>query len=147
MDFNTLLYRLGIDPNAFVNQQNEPIRAENGFIYEVRQRTDERRCPFCGSEETYIHDHDIVEINCSETDLIRDILRIRKVRFRCRKCRKTFTPSIPGITRYSHTSEQTLRMIMEDFHKPISFSGIAERYSLTTSRVIQIFDERIPCVP
>lgn len=147
MDFNTLLYRLGIDPDSFVNKTSEPIRTENGFIYEVEQRKDRRICPCCGSEKAYVQDYRYVEINCSETDQIRDILRIRKVRFRCRDCGRTYTPAIGGIERYSKISKQTADMIVKDFTKKMTFKDIGERYRLTTARVIQIFDEKIRYVP
>ena len=147
MDFNTLLLRLGIDPACFENRDNEPIRTSYGFIYEVWQRTDERKCPYCGSDNTHIHDRDIVEINCSETDQIRDILRIRKVRFKCQECLRTFTPAVRGIKRYAKISAQTRRMIVNDFRKMMTFSQIAQRYGITTARVLQIFDEEVKYVP
>ena len=147
MNFNTILYRLGIDPACFINQENEPIKTDTGFIYEVRQRTDERECPYCHSSEAYINDYDTIEINCSETDQRDDVLRIRKVRFKCRKCGKTFTPPIKGIEPYSKTSSQTLQMIYNDFTKMMTFQQIAERYGLTTARIMQIFDEKVRYVP
>lgn len=147
MDFNTLLYRLGFDPGCFVNKVNEPIKSDDGFIYEVDQYVEDRRCPYCKSKDTIINDHDIIEINCSETDQIKDTLRIRKTRFKCKRCHKTFTPDIKGIDRYSKTSDQTVCMILNDFHKPITFKQIGERYSLSTARILQIFDENIRFVP
>lgn len=147
MDFNTLLLRLWIDPSCFENRENEPIKTEEGFIYDVIQRTDIRKCPHCHSTKVVIHDHDTVEINCSETDQIKDILRIKKVRFLCKECLKTFTPDIRGIQRYARISDQTRRMIVNDFCKKLTFTQIAERYGLTTARVIQIFDEEITFVP
>lgn len=147
MNFNTLLYRLGIDPDSFINVENDPIKTEEGFIYEVRQRTDERTCPCCGNRNTVINDYDYVEINCSENDYISDILRIRKVRFKCKRCGKTFTPPIKGIEPYAKTSGQTVQMIYNDFTKPLTFSQIAERYGMSSARVLQIFDEKISYVP
>ena len=147
MNFNTILYRLGIDPSNFVNEDNEPIKTPDGFIYEVTQRTNERICPYCGCVEAIINDHDIVEINCSETDQIKDILRIKKVRFKCKGCNKTYTPPITGIDRYSKTSNQTLNMIIRDFTKMITFKDIGIRYGLTTARILQLFDEKINFVP
>lgn len=147
MDFNTILLRLGLDPNCFVNRLNEPIKTDEGFIYEIEQECNERLCIYCKSDNVIIHDHDTVEINCSETDHIKDILRIRKVRFKCKDCKRTFTPSIRGIERYSKTSSQTLDMILKDFHKVISFKDIGIRYSLSTARILQIFDENINYVP
>ena len=147
MNFNTMLTRLGMDPDNFINRENEPIKTEEGFIYEVYQRTDIRHCPHCGSQSAHIQDYDWIEINCSETDYIRDILRIRKVRFKCTECHKTFTPSVQGIQRYSKISSQTLQLILNDFSKMMSFSQIAERYHLTPARILQIFDENVPYVP
>ena len=147
MNFNTILYRLGISPDNFVSQENEPIKTSDGFIYEVRQRTDRRECTHCHVDDTVIKDYDYVEINCSETDQIKDILRIKKVRFKCKRCGRTFTPEIEGLPSYSRTSSQTIAMIINDFGKMMTFSQIAQRYNLTTARVIQIFDEKIKFVP
>ena len=147
MNFNTTLYRLGLDPSNFINEDDEPIKTPNGFIYEVRQRTDIRRCPFCNDDKVIIHDVRPIEINCSETDHIQDILRIKKVRFKCKACNKTFTPPIDGVNRYSKMSNQTLDMILKDFTKLITFKDIGIRYGLTTARILQLFDEKIKFVP
>ena len=147
MNFNTILYRLGIDPDNFINQENEPIRTDKGFIYEVNQRTDQRICPNCHNNHVTIKDYDIVEINCSETDQIEDILRIRKVRFKCKDCGKTYTPAIKGIEPYSKTSSQTIQMIYNDFTDNLTFSQIAKRYRMSVNRVIQIFDDKVKYVP
>ena len=147
MNFNTILYRLGIDPDNFINAENEPIKTAEGFIYEVRQKTEERKYPHCQSDRTVINDYDYVEINCSETDQITDILRIKKVRFKCKNCGRTFTNPVKGIEPYSKTSAQTKQMIYNDFFKTMTFSAIAQRYGLTTSRILQLFDEKIRYVP
>lgn len=147
MDFNTYLFRLGIDPSSFSNELIEPIKTDKGFIYEVHQKNDNRICPYCKSNNVIIHDHDTVEINCSETDHIKDILRIIKVRFKCKDCHKTYTPKINGIDQYSKISNQSRDMIIKDFVKPITFTQIAKRYSLSVARIIQIFDEYIKYVP
>lgn len=88
MDFNTLLLRLGLDPGNFANKLNEPIKTDNGFIYEVDQVIKKQPCPYCKSQSIYIKGYFTSVINCTETNLITDILRIRKVRFKCRNCNK-----------------------------------------------------------
>lgn len=147
MDFNTLLYRLGIDPSSFINRENEPIKTESGFIYEVEQKKDDRICPNCSSTKGHINGYYCVEINCSETDQIKDILRIKKVRFECQGCNKTYTMPIQGIERYSKISDQTKRMIVKDFYKMLSFEDISIKYGITRQRVLQIFDEVVNFVP
>lgn len=147
MDYNSLLLRLGLDPRNFVNKTNEPIKTEHGFIYEVDQIKNRPPCPFCRSEDLYVKGYFISEINCSETNQITDTLRVRKIRFKCRACGKTFTPRLNGIEPYAKTSNQTLNLIYREFTNKITFSDIAKRYGLSTNRVMQIFDEKIKYVP
>lgn len=147
MDYNSLLLRLGLDPNNFANKLNEPIRTERGFIYEVEQKNEYRFCPHCQSKDVYVHAYRTVEINCSESNQITDILRVKKVRLKCRECGKTYTPPLDGIEPYAKTCNQTLQLIYNEFTNKITFTDIAKRYGLSTNRIIQIFDEKIKMVP
>ena len=147
MDFNTLLFRLGLDPNCFINRLNEPIKTDSGFIYEVEQRKDIRICPTCKSTNAIINDYDYVEINCSETNHITDTVRIKKVRFKCKDCNKSFTPVINGIKPYSRISDQSKTLIYKDFFLKLSFTDIANKFGLSVARIIQLFDELVPYVP
>lgn len=147
MNFITLLYRLGIDPASFKNQMVEPIKTDDGFIWEVSQIPKDRTCPICGSVHNHIHGYYHVEINCSSNEHIRDVLRIRKVRLKCKDCGKVFTMPISGIEAFSTMSTQTKESIRKDFFKKLSFSDIAIRYDISTARAIQIFDETFKFVP
>ena len=147
MNFNTILYRLGIDPTDFENQLIEPIKTDDGFIFEVKQKVTSRICPHCGSIKTHIHDHDIIEINCSDNKYIKDILRIFKVRLKCNDCHKTFTIPVNGIDAYRTISQQTMKLIRSDLCDLLTFRAIAEKYGISTARVIQIFDEIFKFVP
>lgn len=147
MNFNTILLRFGLDPDDFINELIEPIKSGNVFIYNIRQKTDFRHCPYCNHDDAYINDYDYVEINSSETDQIKDILRIKKVRFKCKNCNRTFTPKLKGIEPYHKISIQTMNLIIGDFTKQMTFTDIANRYGISLTRVIQIFDEKIPFVP
>ena len=147
MDYNSLLLRLGLDPSNFVNKVNEPIKTKAGFIYEVEQKCNDRTCPKCHSNNSYVQTFRVSEINCSESNQITDILRVKKVRLKCRDCHKTFTPKLRGIEPYAKTSNQTLQLIYNEFTNKITFTDIAKRYGLSTNRVMQIFDEKIKFVP
>jgi len=147
MNFNTILYRFGIDPDCFINEERQPIMTGCGFIYEIRQRTDVRVCPRCGSVNAHIHDHDIVEISCTETDHIKDTLRIVKTRFKCIDCYKTYTMPINGIDVKTKMSNQVINFIVNDFTKILSFAAIGRRYDISTQRVMQIFDDKIAFIP
>lgn len=147
MDFNTLLLRLGINPDNFINKNNEPIPFEKGYIYDVEQSKDNRTCPFCKCNNARITGYYYSETNCSESENLLDILRIKHVRFRCKKCGKTFTNQIRGIEKYSKISKQVENFIINDFTKPLTFADIANRYGLTKQRIIQIFDDNTKYVP
>ena len=147
MDFNTLLLRLGIDSNNFINKLNEPIVIENGFLYDVEQSKEDRTCPYCHSEESVIIGYYYTETNCSESENINDKLRIKRVRFRCKECGKTFSPPIKGIDRYSTISKQVEQFIINDYTKRLTFAQIADKYGLTKQRIIQIFDEKVKYLP
>ena len=147
MNFNTILNRMGINPDNFINADNKEIRTSNGFIYQVIQRTDRRECSYCNTNNAIIHSHDFVEINCSCNEYLEEVLRIKKVRFLCKTCNRTFTPPIEGIERYSKISAQVMNSIISDFSKNYTFTQIAERYGLTVARIIQIFDDHFSFVP
>jgi len=147
MDFNILLLRLGISPDNFINKDNEPIPIEGGFIYDVEQEVTNRKCPYCHNQNAVIIGYYYTETKCSESDNFVDILRIKRVRFKCKKCGKTFSPPITGIDRYSTISKQVEQFILNDFVKPITFSDISKKYGLTKNRIMQIFDEKVKYVP
>lgn len=147
MDFNILLLRLGISPKNFINKMNEPITIENGFLYDVEQEILSRKCPYCGHADCVKIGYYYTETNCSECENCKDLLRIKRVRLKCKHCGKTFSPKIEGIERYATVSEQVQQFIFNDFTKPLTFSQIAEKYGLTKNRIIQIFDEKVKFVP
>lgn len=147
MDFNTLLNRFGISSENFINQDNEPIPTENGFMYEVEQRKDFHVCPKCGSVHANILGYFYTETKCNQNENFTDVLRIKKVRFECMDCGKTYSNEIKGIEPYSKVSNQVKQFILNDFTKPLTFSDIAARYGLTRQRIIQLFDSNIKIVP
>lgn len=147
MNYNVFLLRLGLDPSQFTNRLNEPIKTAKGWLYEVDQKSDGYKCPYCHSDKLYINDYNTIEVNCRESSFIEDILRVRKVRFRCKVCRKTFTPELRGIDPGFKTSNQTIQLIYSEFTGDLTFAAIGKRYGLTTARVMQIFDDDIKHVP
>lgn len=147
MDYNTLLLRLGISPDNFINKEGSVIPIDNGLLYDVEQNLNSRVCPYCNCNNAVIIGYYYTETNCSESENYKDILRIKRVRFRCKKCNKTFSPKIRGIERYATVSKQVEQFIINDFTKPLTFADIAKRYGLSKQRIVQIFDEKIKYVP
>lgn len=146
MNYNIFLERFGLDPNDFVNKEPAIIKDNDIIIYEVIQDTSKRFCPTCGVKGL-VKDHSWVNISLNTTIGLKEELRIYKTRFYCPICKKSFTPSIKGIERYSKISNITKDKIIEEFKEVQSYSNIAARYNISTTEVINIFDKEYKYVP
>ena len=147
MDFNTILKCFGFEPEDFVDEPLCPIRADFGYIVEVKQKVKSRVCPNCGSFSTVIKDHRFVEYNLSNHSNDFKTLRIQKTRLYCKDCHKSFTNPINGINSKSKFTEYNKQLLLNDFTKMISFSEISKSYKVSPTRIIQLFDSMVPFVP
>ena len=147
MHFNTLLLRLGFKPDDFLDVPVDPIPFDGGFIFEAELKGTQRECPNCKSIKTHIHGYSYVEYNCSENDNIKDILRIKKPRYLCLKCHRTYTPDVQGIRYRRLTSSLTEQLINNDFASKLTFRDLARKYQISHSRAVQLFDEKVKFVP
>lgn len=147
MDFNTLLSRFGFDSSNFVNKEIEPIKTEDGFIYEVEEEYKKRICPNCNHPSLQIHERRWIEIKLSTTIGVKEYLRIKRIRYKCPKCGKSHTFELAGIARNKTISKFSETAIKNEFYNIQSFTTIAERYDVTTMQVINIFDEHTKIVP
>ena len=118
MYLNTFLITFGLNPDNFKNKLVEPIITEDKtFLYNLEQRTDIRICPECGCIEANINDYYYTETRSTSNEGLPTIIRIKKARFKCKACGKTFVMNIDGIDRYSKISNQTKQLIKNEFKK------------------------------
>lgn len=73
-------------------------------------------CRLSLESSDFVNDHDIVEINCFQTDHNKDTLRIIKTRFKCRECEIAYTPSINGIAEPINNNLKTMIKVSYDYH-------------------------------
>lgn len=147
MDFNTVLRCFGFEPEEFVDEPLEPIKADYGYILEVKQRSDKRICPKCGSTNGVVKDHRAVEYNISNHSNDFKTLRVIKTRFQCKNCLTTYTLPLKGIKPKSKFVEYNKALLLQDFTKMMTFEEIGRSYKLSSMRIIQLFDELVPFVP
>ena len=79
--YNTVILRFGLDPADFEDTIIDPLESDGVFIYEVVQKYEQIKCPYCKSDKVYRHDVRYTEYNCTHNDNLREILRVRKTRF------------------------------------------------------------------
>ena len=145
MYLNTFLYNYGLDPENFINEIVNPIKTDDGkTLINIRQKTDKRVCPYCGCLNVYINNYYWSETNSTINEGLPTVIRIKKVRFMCTACNKTFTPKITGIERYSKISKLVENLIIRDFYKQKSFSIIADSYNISSHQCMDVFDKTFP---
>lgn len=147
MDFNTFLFRLGLNPDDFKNKLVDPIPFDGGYIFELEQKDSNRICPYCKSTDVYIKEYKNITIRNKENVNEIDIIKIKKIRYRCNRCHKTFTNRLTGIDAYNSISNKTKTLIISELFEPVSFSQIARKYDVSLMEVINIFDSTFKYVP
>lgn len=147
MDFNTILNRFGFDSLNFENKELSIIEFEGGYIYEAHEAKKKLSCPFCNHNFMLVHTYKWIEFKLTSTINLRELLRVKRIRYKCPKCGKTHTFPLKGIERNSNISNFVLTAIKKEFYEIQSFSTIANRYSLSVNKVIDIFDEYTKVVP
>lgn len=148
MNYNTFLIRYGIDPKCFKNKELFPIKTDTGFLYELEQETQILRvCPECNSRKIYIKGYYSSKLNITINSNQTDTLLIKRVRFKCRLCDKTYSPEIEGIKAFSNISNITKSNITYDLLKKETYTSIAKRYDVSTGYVIDLFDKTFTFVP
>ena len=147
MDFNTILLKFGLDSTNFTNKPIEAIENDAGFIYEVVEQFKPRICPNCNHEIMHVHTYKWINIKLSTTINVEEILRIKRIRYKCPHCGKTHTFNLEGINRNENISPFVKTAIKKEFKLLESFSSIAKRYSISLNTVINIFDDYTKFVP
>ena len=147
MDFNTLLIRFGLDVDNFVNRPINIIDIDNGQVYEIEEKYRHHICPKCNHSTLFIHDYSWIKIKLSTTIGFKEILRIKRIRYKCPKCGKTHTLELQGIERNKNISKFVLTAIKQEFYEIQSFTTIAKRYDVSLQTVINIFDEHTKIMP
>ena len=147
MNYNTFLERFGLEPSNFKNKECFVGKTENGFIYHLEQSDERVECPYCGRIKLYIKGYYNEAINVTINSNESDTLLIKRIRFKCRYCNKSFSPKIKGLMPYSNISNTIKSYICLDFFKKQTFKEIAARYDISESYVIKLFDDYFPYVP
>jgi len=146
-NYNIFLIRFGLNPNNFKQQEVNPIKTDTGYLYYLEQSKSQVECPFCQRAKLYVKGYYETKINVTINSNETDILLIKRIRYTCRYCNKSFSPKLERIDPYSNISNLVKSNITNDFFKKNTFKEIAERYNVTTSYVLQLFDSTFPYVP
>jgi len=147
MNNNTFLYRIGLNPENFLNQDIEPIKTDEGLLYLVEERKDIRICPYCNNNlKNEIKKYYYTNINVSSNSNMKEILQIKRVQYICKNCNKTFTNGLKGVESHNTISEFIKNQIIHDFRQKL-FLQIQVEYHISIGMTIKLFDEQVIVTP
>ena len=142
MEVLNILALLGLDSNKFIV---EPAiyQCKNEITIHAEQVDDSPRvCPHCGSHNVVIKDKEFVSINLSSYCIAfsqKVILFLKKRKYKCKKCSKTYTQRTPLVSKNQGISSAIKFYIYEATKEIISFKKIAKDLKVSEFTVRNIF--------
>ena len=112
--------------------------AEEQHIY-LSLPVQEQCCPHCGHLTSYIKDYREQRIKDLGAFGSTVYLHVRKRRYVCKKCSKTFYEKNTFLARYQRATNRFALKIIEEIQAAQPFSQIAKRFSVSISTVLRKF--------
>lgn len=139
MDYYSILKNLGIDINEIKKYE---VLSENGeTIFWIELLANQRKCPTC-SNDSKIKDYKTRVIKANSVLGNQTYIEMKVPRYICKVCHKSYMHCFNIANKSIH--KPMILDIIEDFSKTITFSDIAEKYNISTTKTIEIFDEYCP---
>lgn len=139
MDESVLLDLLNLKP-TMVHRITSTKKDTEMFIMVTLNPT-QCTCPYCNGVKKTVKDYSNVKIRNALVLNEKCIIMLRKRRYKCLECGKTYVEENPFTSNRSSISYRTKIAIMNDLKDPnITYSFVAKRYNISTTEVIRIFD-------
>ena len=143
----------GLNPDYFEGDPIITINEDIIFLELKLKDEDPRICPYCGSANIVIKETLSSSFNGSGLVKLVDIQQNKiitdfkvilfKRKYKCKDCKKMFRQKVDIVDRYKKVSNQLVWLIYDEFKKVQSFTDIANRYNLSTTTIINIFDKLV----
>lgn len=147
MDFNTILIKFGLESSNFTNKLLDVVQNGDDFFYVVEEAYKKSICPYCNHQYLFIHGYRWLEIKLNSGLKSREILKVKRIRYKCSQCSKTHTFKLKGIERNKSISNFIVNSIHNEFYEIQSFTTISKRYDISVQTVINIFDNYTKIMP
>ena len=92
----------------------------------------EQVCPCCGVSTSKIHDHYVQPIKDIPIYFKPTTVFLRKTRYECKHCGKSFYPNNDFVAKYKRTSKRLVYYIVEQLRNNISASSIAKNTNINS---------------
>ena len=135
------------DPNIDFSKSecfHELIKNVDTLIITAVLRNKPNFCPYCGASHININNYETSNIKIPNISGFNAILRLRKQRYICEHCNKTFVAKTSIVNKNCFISNNTLHSIAKYAGKKLSEKDIAELHNVshaTVNRVINSFKD------
>lgn len=110
-------------------------------VIEITLADKTESCPHCGCQEHKFHAYSWSTVNFNIINGRNCHIRLRRRRYKCKECGKTWSQFNPFVTKKTRISKECIYNILEDLRKPEeTFTSTAMRYNLSPTAVVNIFD-------
>lgn len=117
------------------------IKSDNEFnVITIRMLRKPHLCPCCGKPTDRIHDYRKQAIKDVTSFGKNTILLLEKRRYVC-DCGKRFFEKIPFLPKYHRMTHRLILGVIEALKSTASFTDISNRFNISVSTVIRIFDK------
>lgn len=120
-------------------EEMKEVPQENKTIIKVRSPRKKASCPYCGHPTTRVHQYRKRTVIHGFYHNKQVLLKATMRRFLCKRCRRTFTESLPGIDS-KHYTKQCRRQIV-DMLACSSFSRVAQKLKMSATTLIKFMRE------
>ena len=134
MQTNCIKNLLGFKGSTLKNIKNLKDHIE---IY-VDLSISEQSCPHCGSKTSYIHDYYSQKIKDIPFCFKPTTLFLKKTRYHCPSCNKSFYPPNDIVAKYARKSKRLTEFIVHELRNLISISDIAKKTSTSPSFISRL---------
>lgn len=90
----------------------------------------EQTCPCCGAKTTKIHDHYTQPIKDIPIQFKPVVVFLKKTRYKCKECGKSFYPKNDFIAKYKRKSKRLIGYVVEQLKNNIAASTIAKSVNI-----------------
>lgn len=110
----------------------------------IRLRKVPHICPICQTRTVQVSNYVTKTINHSVINTAPCVIDYHARRFKCHCCNKTFYENNPFSNHGERSSVATVYLVLQDLKKITeTYSAVAQRYHMSTSTVINIFDSHV----
>lgn len=112
----------------------------------------EQTCPCCATKTSKIHDHYVQPIKDIPIHFKPTTIFLKKTRYECPSCGKSFYPSNEVVARYNRKSIRLVGYIVDQLRKNISASNIAKSLNIDPGFIskmlpyLSVSTSSLPCV-